>query len=32
MFCMCFERGYVDTVESKLCSVRVCVLKKGALL
>ena len=30
MFCMCIDRGYVGTGESKLCS--VCVLTEGALV
>jgi len=30
MFCMCIDRGYVGTRESKLSS--VCVLTEGALV
>jgi len=30
MFFMCIDRGYVVTVESKLCS--LCVLALGALV
>jgi len=30
MFCMCFDRPYFGTGDSKLCS--LCVLAEGALL